>query len=199
MENEHTEMRSIASAKEHEIITTNPDEILEKSHEIIAEPLKKVDIKLDENKGYFKKSALNQDEIDFLLNKKYIVSSHVPLGGGRQETYFLKPSKRETPTHFFLVKALEEYALQFTKDVKCYETLKPDIIFKAGKKRIAIEVETGCVIQKSEQMKNKISLLKKYDGWFFVVTDSRYIYLYEALGKTCTRRDACEQIRKYFK
>src|SRR3989338_5716948 len=193
MENEHTEMRSIASAKEHEIITTNPDEILEKSHEIIAEPLKKVDIKLDENKGYFKKSALNQDEIDFLLNKKYIVSSHVPLGGGRQETYFLRHSKRETPTHFFLVKALEEYALQFTKDVKCYETLKPDIIFKACKKRIAIEVETGRVINSTQRIEEKVSLLKKYDDWFFVVSHALDAYRYEKYGKAFSRKNVCQQ------
>ena len=203
MDNEHTEIKSIASKKEHEIITTNADELLKakkKNPKDEKAPMEKeVKVQLDEAKGFYRKADLTLDDIDYLLKKKYILSQHVPLGGGRQEPYFLKPSSRESAQHFFLVKAIEEYLLKYTKDCRTFETTKPDIIFNAGKKKIAIEVETGTVLQKEEQIKNKISLLRKYDDWFFVITDAKYAYLYEKFGRTLTRKNVQEEIRKYFK
>ena len=107
MENEHTEIRSIASKEEHLLITTNPNELLKidepESEEAENE---KVTIKVDEDKGYYAKRNLSEDEIQFLLKKSYVLSPHVPLGGGRQEYYLLKPSTRESNGHYFLVKAL---------------------------------------------------------------------------------------------
>lgn len=201
MENEHTEIRSIASKEEHKLITTNPDELLKINEEIpIQNEKPKVSIKVDEDKGYYLKKNLNEDEIKFLLDKKYILSSHVPLGGGRQEVYLLKPSSRESTTHFFLVKAVEEYLLQFTDKIKTFETNNPDIIFEVGKKKIAIEVETGITFDKRKDLlQKKIALLnEKFAEWFFVVSDAPYAYQYENLGKTFTRKNVCKQLRSYF-
>ncbi len=201
MENEHTEIRSVASKEEHLLITTNPDELLKiKEDTKIQDEKPKVVIKVDESKCYFLKRNLNEDEIKFLLGKNYILSSHVPLGGGRQEVYLLKPSTRESPTHFFLVKAIEEYLLQFTDKVKTYETTKPDIVFLADNKLIAIEVETGVTLDKRKDLlKEKAKILNgKYRKWFFVVTDSSYAYAYEGFGKTYTRKNVCKVLRSYF-
>ena len=203
MENEHTELRSIASKEEHLLITTNADELLsiEESNEAQDNAQKPiVEIKVDEDLGYYAKRNLNDDEIKFLLQKKYVLSSHVPLGGGRQETYLLKPASWESNAHFFLIKAVEEYLLQFTKNVKTFDTTKPDIVFQAGKKRIAIEIETGTVLKNKERMDEKIRALNKsYDDWFFVVTHSDLAYSYSKLGKTFTRKNVCKQIRGYFR
>ncbi|HLC60867.1 MAG TPA: ATP-binding protein [Candidatus Nanoarchaeia archaeon] len=207
MDNEHTEIKSIASKEEHQLITTNPDEILKLNEENpteeenIQDEKHEIDIKVDENKGFHAKRNLNEDEIKFLLGKKYVISSHVPLGGGRQEFYLLKPTTRESNVHFFLVKAIEEYLMQFTKFVKTFETTKPDIVFLAGKKKIAIEIETGITLEKRKDLLEiKIKLLNKnYDDWFFVVAHSDFAYGYSKFGKTFTRKNVCKHIRDYFK
>jgi len=199
MGNEHTELRCIASKEEHELITTNPDELLEIDSKVLNEK-HKVEIKVDEEKGFFRKSNLNENEIKFLLKKKYVLSSHVPLGGGRREDYLIKPSARESNAHFFLVKSIEEYILQFTDKVKTFETNKPDIIFQSGKKKIAVEVETGVLFKDKKRINEKISLLnKKYSEWFFVVAHAPEAYKYEKFGLTYTRKNVCKNIRQYFK
>jgi len=205
MENEHTEIRCIASKEEHELITTNPDELL-KINEIKAKDEEnrdekpKVSIEVNEEKGFFLKRNLNENEIKFLLGKRYILSSHVPLGGGRQEVYLLKLSKRESTIHYFLVKAIEEYLLQYTDKVETFETIKPDIIFRAGKQKIAIEVETGVTLEKRKDLlKKKVaSLNENFKEWFFVVSDAPYAYRYEKFGKTFTRKNVCKKLRSYF-
>ena len=202
MENEHTEIRSIASKEEHLLITTNPDELLkiDEAEETEQDEKEKVAIKVDEDKGFYSKRNLSEEEIKFLLSKGYVISSHVPLGGGRQDYYLLKPSTRESNGHFFLVRALEEYLLSFTKYVKLYETNKPDIIFIAGRKKIAIEIETGVLLKDKPRMDEKIKALNKnYNDWFFVVVHSDLAYSYCKLGKTFTRKNVCKQIRRYFK
>ena len=202
MENEHTEIRSIASKEEHQLITTNPDELLriEDPNEQERTHMKKVIIKVDEDLGFYAKRNLSEDEIKFLLGKGYVLSSHVPLGGGRQEYYLLKPSTRESNGHYFLVRALEEYVLRFTKNIKLYETNKPDVVFLAGKKKIAIEVETGVLLKDKPRLDEKIKALNKnYDDWFFVVIHSDLAYSYCKLGKTFTRKNVCRQIRNYFR
>ena len=90
--------------------------------------------------------------------------------------------------------------LSFTKYVKLYETNKPDIIFIAGRKKIAIEIETGVLLKDKPRMDEKIKALNKnYNDWFFVVVHSDLAYSYCKLGKTFTRKNVCRQIRRYFK
>lgn len=88
-----------------------------------------VRINVDEYEGFFKKSELNQDEINYLINEGYKVSSHVGLNGGIRKYYLLKPRFNETASHFFLVKAIEVYLRKYTDKVWLYETKKPDIVF----------------------------------------------------------------------
>ena len=163
MENEHTEIKSIASKEEHILITTNPDELLKFQEETeIPDEKQKIVIKVDEDKGYFLKKNLNEDEINFLLSKGYVIRSHVPLGGGRQENYLLKPPARESNVHFFLVKAIEEYIRSFTDKVRTYETNNPDIVFFADHKFIAVEIETGSTMDKRKDLlRNKVENLNK--------------------------------------
>jgi len=205
MENEHTEIRCLASKEEHKLITTNPDELLkfedEKEEVKEEKEQKEVKIKVDESKGFFRKSEINDDELNFLLKNNYVISSHVPLDGGRREDYLLKPPKRESNVHFFLVKSIEEYLRNFTDKIKLFESVEPDIVFYAGKKKVAIEIESGNKINKDIKfMERKVSLLNKKFGkdWFFVVTDSTIAYRYEKLGPTYARTTVCRTIRNCF-
>ena len=153
-------------------------------------------------KRYFRKKDLKSEDIDFLLSKNYVISSHVSLGGGQREDYLLKPNEDESAGHFFLIKAVEEYLKLYTKDINLYETKKPDIIFTANGKKWAFEIETGTTITKNPpQFFKKVGMLKKEFGknWIFIVTKSELSYAYNRFGKTYTRKNIERKIRSIFK
>jgi len=220
-ENEHSELKIVASEEEDKIITTNPDVLAEREKGKKEEeekpkeskpnpeaptptptPRANLNINLDLEKRYFKKKDLSVDDIDYLLNNGYILSSHVPLGGGQRYDYLLKPFEGESTEHFFLIKAVEEYLRNFTDNIELFATKKPDIIFKADGKEWAFEIETGTVFHKNPpQFFNKVNLLKKGYGtnFLFIVTESKYTYVYNRFGKTYTRKNIERKIRSLFK
>jgi len=205
MEDEHTELKVIASEEEYNIITTKPDELIKKQQTkpVAKHEQKKVVIKIDGEKGFYRKKDLSQEEIDFLIRKEYVVSNHYPIGGNRQEEFLLKPNGREGEDHFFMVKAVEEYLRQFTDKVEVFETVKPDVVFETPKgRKFAIEVETGITFDnRKDILKKKIKQLNRDygDNWFFLVTDARYSYKYHDFGKVQTRKDLAKRLRNYFK
>ncbi len=74
MENEHTEIQIVASEEEHKLITTKPDEIIEQEQPKQEElQHRSIDIKVDENKGFFRKADLKSEEISFLLDRGYVL------------------------------------------------------------------------------------------------------------------------------
>ena len=54
-----------------------------------------ITITIDEFKGFYRKNDLGVFDVTFLIDRGYIVSSHVPLGGHRAEDYLLKPMERK--------------------------------------------------------------------------------------------------------
>jgi conjugal transfer ATP-binding protein TraC len=199
-ENDHTELKVIASEEEHEVITTNPDEILNggKKEEVGIE--KDVKINVDEDERFFRKKDISEDELIYLVNNGYTLSSHVNLLGGRQEDFLLKPNENESEAHFFLIKAIEEHLQRYTKSVKLFNTTKPDIVFKDKEGEIwAIEIETGSKKDK-KMLEDKVKTLNKNLGerWFFVVTDKKVKKKYEKYGETLTRFDVSERLASLF-
>jgi type IV secretory pathway VirB4 component len=206
MEDEHTELKVIASEEEYNIITTNPDELIKKQEQTKTAnkvEQKKVIIKVDPEKGFYRKKDLSQEETDFLIRKGYAISSHCSIGCIRQEKFLLKLDGREGKDHFFMVRAVEEYLRQSTDKVEVFETAKPDIVFETPKsKKIAIEVETGTTLEKRKDLlQKKVEELNKEYGknWFFLVTDNHYAYHYRKFGKTFTRKSVAKKLRNYFK
>ena len=204
MEDEHTELKVIASEEEYNIITTKPDELIKQKEPTKTKTeQKKVIIKVDPEKGFYRKKDLSQEEVDFLIRQGYVVSSHFPIGGTRKEKFLLKLKGREKKGHFFLVRAVEEQLRQFTDKVEVFETAKPDIVFEtAAGKKFAIEVESGTTLEKRKDLLQKkvTELNKNYDkNWFFLVTNTRYAYVYHKLGKVQTRKSLPKRIRNYFK
>jgi conjugal transfer ATP-binding protein TraC len=201
MENEHTELKIVASEEEHKIITTNPDEILKENNSTPKEQKEKVvNIKVDEEKRFFRKKEITQDELIYLIKNGYTLSSHVNLDGGRQEDFLLKSDENESEAHFFLIKAIEEHLKNYTKEIKTFNTQKPDILFKDKQGKLyAIEVETGSKKDK-KRLKEKVNNLNRNLGnrWFFVVTDSKSKKFYEKLGRTLTRVDIPKEIEEIF-
>ena len=198
MENEHTELKVVASEEEYDIITTRPDELLENNKEVGEE--REVKIKVDEEKRFFRKKDITQDELIYLINNGYVLSSNMNLNGGRREDFLLKPGENESEAHFFLIKAIEEHLKDYTRKVKIYNTTQPDIIFKDSKGReFAIEIETGSKKDK-QLLRSKVRSLKREFGkrWFFVVTTIESKKEYQELGKTITRFEVAGEVARIF-
>lgn len=200
--NEHSEIKIIASPEEHDVITTNADEKLqreiENANEVVVEFEKAT---LDYSKGWFKKSQLSKEEVEELLNKGYILSSLVGIYGGQREAYLLKPRHNESPEHFFITKMIEEYLRRYTDKVELFETKEPDIVFEANEKKVAVEVETGLKLRKNNpRIEEKVILLNKKfnDDWFFVVVDWKDKEKYLKYGNTYVRKEVPAILKKQY-
>jgi hypothetical protein len=116
----------------------------------------------------------------------------VPLGKSKCESFFIKPSERESIPHKFLVHAIYDEIKKWTKKVWMFDSLKPDIVFfgKNGKK-YAIEVETGHLYNKEKDklVQKAVRNRADYEDWCFVVTNQKYQYAYNQYGKTFTRNN----------
>jgi hypothetical protein len=90
----------------------------------------------------------------------------------------------------------------YTKKIKTYLSVKPDIVFEINGEEWAIEVETGIILKKNKnQLLEKIENLKENYGrrWFFVITDRNLLKSYKRYGKTFTKRNIVGRIDKIMK
>ena len=200
MEDDHSEIKVVASPEEHKIITTNADEL----NELSAKPArsvkgKNVRIEVDENKRFFRKAQLKKEEIDYLISKGYQTAKYKSLTKSKSEDFLLQPRHNESLTHLFMVYDIAEYLEKKGFEVKKYATKKPDIIFMRGSKKYAIEVETGANLTKVSRMDDKLKVLKDYDKWFFVVTNKNKVAAYRKFGTAIDLRFIRRQISKMLK
>jgi len=199
--NEHSEIKVIASPEEHKYITTNADERLAKEREKANDVVTEFESAIDYGKGIFKSKELEQEEIDDLLKHGYIRSLHVGLYGGAQDEYLLKPRSNESPEHFFVIKAIEEYLKRYTSSIELFEMKEADIVFQHDGKKVAVEVETGKKYEKDKKyLAKKVQWLTNTYGenWFFVVTDWNYKEKYSNLGTTYTRKEVPAVLKKQY-
>lgn len=222
MDDEHSEIKIVASEIEHKQITTNPDEILaqnkeqkpkiqeqEKSKEVFQEPLggktlvgKEVNITIDENKGFYKHRDLKLEDIKYLVAKGYKEYSFYSILGNKEEKYMLKPRFNESPQHFFLIFDIADYLKKFTDKIQIFQTTKPDIVFEINNQKYAIEIETGILYLKDKKkLLEKVNALNKDYGknWFFVVTDRNMVSKYAELGETYEKRNITTKILQIIK
>lgn len=208
MEDEHSKIKIVASKKEHDLITTNADEILKLNGTKIqvseSKPVvnKDINIKLDQTQRLFKKNKLSKDEKEYLIKKRFKEFSAYSIVSGKKEKYFIKPRFNETSAHCFLVYDIANFLKKYTDKIRIYETRKPDIVFTIKNKEYAIEVETGKLLRTNKKaLLEKIKQLnKKYkDNWFFVITNKKLTAKYKKLGRAYDKRTIKNQILKIVK
>jgi len=211
IEDEHSPIKIIASEKEHDIITTNADEILEKkknknNNKLIKDekPLiqKSINITIDETQGLFKLKSLSKDDIKYLESKRYEEFESKSITSDKTEKYLIKPRYNESLPHCFLTYDIANYVKKFADEIRLYETKQPDIVFKINHKIYAIEVETGkAIIHHRKLLMKKVNSLNKNYGenWFFVVTDRKFSSKYSRLGQTTDKRYIKSKIDKIVK
>ncbi|MBN2420652.1 hypothetical protein JXB27_00030 [Candidatus Woesearchaeota archaeon] len=151
--------------------------------------------------GFFREKELNAEEIYDFMYDNFIRFKAVGIKGGRETAYLLMPRFNESLIHFFLCKSIEEYIKGFTGDVRLYTTKKPDIVFGAGGRKFAVEVETGSGASHPKRLRAKVKQLRKEyeDRWFFVVSSYTLRGKYEKFGKTLVRGEVAGEIQKIFR
>ncbi len=159
--------------------------------------------KVDRRAGIFRKKDLTKDDIRYLteiIDWKYVEFKGIGIKGGRMVTYLVQPRSNETPIHFFYCKTIEQYLKTLTEEVRLYETKNPDIVFKIGRRKFAIEVETGRTVKNKEKMTGKVNTLNVdyRKRWFFVVTSYKLRDKYAAWGKTFLLSEVAKEIQRIF-
>ena len=87
LENEHQELQVIASEEEHDLVTTNPDEMrkkTEKKEGVVVEK-ERIDIPLDIEQDVHSAWDKNIEEGNFLSNNGYVLGSFHNLTKGKQK------------------------------------------------------------------------------------------------------------------
>ncbi len=192
MENDHQEIKIIASPEEHNLITTKPDELIALQANIPVEtPVaqKKMLIELDLSKGFYKKSTLSPEEINYLRKNDYVERKHVPLRSNTHSIFLVKRIGWHSSEHTFLLHAIYEEILRYTKNVRTDETartdgINPDVVFTNERgEEIALEIETGSNLQHHKQylIRKTARLNKIYPSkWYFVLTSAWWRTRYES-------------------
>ena len=209
MDDDHSEIKIIASPEEHKIITTKPDELIA-SHKAISNEERldgiqeninaqkerraaraKAKINVTKYDGCVRLKELNEAETNYLKKKGYREYNMKSLTSSSNEKYLIQKRKTEGVQHIFTISDIVKYLKSFTDKINTYQTVKPDIVFELNGREYAIEVETGKVLHKNKKaLKEKVeSLNKNYeDRWFFVVTDRNLRTSYAEFGKTYDKR-----------
>jgi len=160
----------------------------------------KINIKVDQEKGFYKKQGINKHEFNYLLNKSYKQISMKSCFSNSKKKYLLKPRFNESIQHFFLIMDISNYLKKLNFDVKLFITTKPDIIFKLNEKEIAIEVETGKVLKNNKKgLIEKVEMLNKnYANWFFILTNRNLTKKYKKYGEVVDKRYLKGYLEKLF-
>ena len=211
-----------ASPAEHDLITTNPDELkkmqeVKKSQELPTGFDKTKVIKIDPNgnveiihlapkddgefdirKGFFKKSDLTKAQVEQCLADGYEEILKSPGDSGPLQ-YLVKPRNNEGAEHAFFTHIIANEAWKYSEDVRMNETDGPDVIFTAPCGKIAVEIETSSCNRSEKGMREKFEkLAEKYHDFFILTTDKYAKKEYEEYGNTITRTEIKGAVAGYF-
>ena len=205
LENEHQELEVIASPKEHELITTNPDEMIAKDKNKSGTKILRqdVNIKLDLDKVVYSAWDKNIEERNFLLNNGFKTARFQNFKMGNPKLYFIKEQTPESLVHTFVCEIIIEELNKYTQHIERYRTEKPDIIFTNKKgETIALEIETGIGMNKHlDRLKVKFERVKKEygDNVYIVLTDTSQINKYKRFDvKLLSRQNIPEFVKCNF-
>jgi len=160
----------------------------------------RVKIRVDAEKGFYKKQGLNKHEVIYLLRKGYKQSVQKSCFSNSKKQYLLKPRSNEGLNHFFFTMDIANYLKSKDLKVELFQTLKPDVVFTLDKKKIAIEIETGKVLRSSrKQLTEKVKELNKtYEDWFFVLTNRNLKKKYQEFGTVIDKRYLKNYLERLF-
>lgn len=194
--NDHIPLTVVASEKEHEIITTNPDELIAKDkarqefeQKIQTEEKPVVNV-FHLTKNFYPKEGLTANEMRFLKENKYQQGKFNDLDGIKKTFLIKQPPANQSLAHYFLVELVAEEIRKEIGTVQIKNTVEPDIVFSHNKQKYALEIETEHDVEKKkERLVVKSALLEGDYGqnWWFVVTNVLTKNQYLRYGKVLAR------------
>jgi hypothetical protein len=163
-----------ASPEEHRLITTRPDELLQKGPIISVEKPEgePVHTEFDLSKKVQMKSLLSDEQITFLEKRGFDEVRVITLEG-KSELFFVVNDGGETDEHFVLQHIIFDEVKNYTSQVLMHHTKLPDVTFEAPDGRmVAIEISAGVGTKAAvEDIKEKMKVIKKYDDYFIISDD----------------------------
>ncbi len=143
---------------------------------------------------------LNPDAIKILKAERYRQSNEYDILREEIVTALIRPINQHSNTHTFLVWSTIRY-LENTGEyetIREHRTVDADITFKYLGKTYALEIETGNLLSKQKQLKEKINYLhKRYrNRWMFIVSNKDLVSKYRAYGLSTHRKGMEENLQK---
>ncbi len=162
----------------------------------------KEDLDLYENR-VFKKQELTEKEIEILLEEGYRQVNEYCVIEKKIIPVLVKPPLNHTPTHCFLVWNVKQLLLQYPEiiDIREHYTREADLTFKIKYKTYAIEIETGNLLKKRRQLRNKVAFLKNKYGrrWMIVVSNRNLLKEYQKFSNCTQRKQVQRNLEKLIK
>jgi len=203
---EHEEVLSEINFKKEEAeekIKLINEEIEKKKREIASERCKILFSLKPEENPVFKKNSLSNKEIKILIEEGYSHHNEFCVYEQKRIPVLIKSILNHSPSHTFLVWSVKRL-LRKIDGVKSIEeslTKEADITFNYERETYALEIETGNLLGKHEQLKEKLNYLnRKYpEKWMFIVSNRDLFSKYKVLGLTSTRNNVLEKLEKLLK
>ena len=143
-DNDHQEIKVIASPEEHKLITTNPNEM---------SPVEKPTVVKENLQPYYPANELTSDKLLALKNKEYVLDEFIPIGETRSKPFcVIKRANAGEEHSFYLANVASYLEEKGAKNIRLWDSNHPDITFenKSGVK-FYIEIETGNNIRKNKK------------------------------------------------
>lgn len=134
---------------------------------------------------------LNKKEIEVLREEKFKeINEYDPILN-ENLACFVKQILNHSPSHTFLVGRIKELLEQYLESdkIRLHNTKDADITFQVDYKIYAFEIETGTLLSKKKQLKEKVNFLNNKYGrnWYFIVSNRDLAKKYRKYGRVTTR------------
>jgi len=148
----------------------------------------------------FQKDKLAEKEINALTKSEYYFVNEYSILEKKRIPVLIKPFGNHSFSHEFLVWDLKRLLDKTSgiKNIQEHLTRDADITFIFKNRTFALEVETGKLLSKHNQLKEKIDYLnKKYSKrWMFIVSHRNLAVKYRKFGLTSARSRMSENLSK---
>jgi len=154
----------------------------------------------EDETNVFVKSDLTRSEIDVLAENEYNHCNEFCVDQQKSLSVLVKPTMQHSNTHTFLVWSVKTMLskVKGVSGIEEFETREADIRFRYHGMPFAIEVETGTLLSKKHQLRNKVLYLnQKYpERWLFLVSNKNLLPKYRKFGAVSSRSELPKKLKK---
>lgn len=154
-----------------------------------------------EDTNVFYKEELKDEELAVLKEQGYKQVNEYDIFSNSVRTFFVKSPLNHSATHTFLVWSLKKLVddIKGVEKIEEHITRDADITFRYKKKYYALEIETGNLLSKKDQLKAKVLMLNRKYGnrWLFLVSNKELLPQYRKWGPSTQRTEVEKVLQKW--